>query len=68
MLQVGFGLTPFASGSLTFAAAAGALLMKFTAAPILRRFGFRPCWSQRARFRGVPRRLRAVHPGDPALP
>lgn len=41
MLQVGFGLTPFASGSLTFAAAAGALVMKLTAAPILRRFGFR---------------------------
>src|SRR5690606_29400853 len=33
--------TPFASGSLTFVAAAGALLMKLTAAPILRRFGFR---------------------------
>jgi EmrB/QacA subfamily drug resistance transporter len=41
MLQVGFGLSPFASGSLTFAAAAGALAMKLTAAPILRRFGFR---------------------------
>jgi EmrB/QacA subfamily drug resistance transporter len=42
MLQLGFGLTPFASGSLTFAAAAGAMLMKFSAATILRRFGFRP--------------------------
>ena len=31
LLQLGFGLTPFQSGSLTFAAAAGALLMKFTA-------------------------------------
>ena len=41
MLQLAFGLTPFASGMLTFAAAAGALTMKFTAAPILRRFGFR---------------------------
>ena len=41
MLQVGFGLTPFESGSLTFASAAGALCMKFAAAPILRRFGFR---------------------------
>ena len=30
LLQVGFGLTPFESGSLTFAAAAGSLLMKFT--------------------------------------
>ncbi len=41
MLQLGFGLTAFASGSLTFVAAAGALVMKLTAAPILRRFGFR---------------------------
>jgi len=41
MLQVGFGLNPFQSGSLTFAAAAGALVMKVTALPILRYFGFR---------------------------
>lgn len=41
MLQLGFGLTAFHSGLLTFAAAAGALLMKATAGPILRRFGFR---------------------------
>lgn len=41
MLQIGFGMTAFASGSLTFAAAAGAILMKFTAPPILRRLGFR---------------------------
>jgi len=41
MLQIGFGLTPFASGSLTFAAAAGAMVMKFSAATALRRWGFR---------------------------
>ncbi len=41
LFQVGFGLTPFASGLLTFASAAGAMTMKFTAQPILRRFGFR---------------------------
>ena len=41
MLQLGFGLTPFESGSLTFAAAAGAMAMKFSASAILRRFGFR---------------------------
>ncbi len=41
MLQLSFGLSPFQSGSITFAAAAGALLMKATAAPIIRRFGFR---------------------------
>jgi EmrB/QacA subfamily drug resistance transporter len=41
MLQLGFGMTPFHSGLLTFAGAAGALLMKTTAGPILRRVGFR---------------------------
>jgi EmrB/QacA subfamily drug resistance transporter len=41
LLQVGFGLTPFASGSLTFATAAGALIMKFTASKALRWLGFR---------------------------
>jgi EmrB/QacA subfamily drug resistance transporter len=41
MLQLGFGLTPFHSGLLTFASAAGAMLMKATAGPVLRRFGFR---------------------------
>jgi EmrB/QacA subfamily drug resistance transporter len=41
LLQVGFGLTPFQSGSLTFATAAGALMMKFTASTALRWFGFR---------------------------
>ena len=41
LLQIGFGLTPFQSGSITFAAAAGALMMKFTASTALRWFGFR---------------------------
>jgi len=41
MLQIGFGMTAFASGLLTFAAAAGAMAMKMTAGPVLRRFGFR---------------------------
>ncbi|WP_131117799.1 MFS transporter [Lichenihabitans psoromatis] len=41
LLQLGFGLSPFQSGCLTFGAAAGAFLMKTTAHPILRRFGFR---------------------------
>ena len=41
MLQLGFGLTPFQSGMLTFATAIGAIAMKTTAAPILRRFGFK---------------------------
>ncbi|MEP9375233.1 MFS transporter [Aquabacter sp. CN5-332] len=41
MLQLAFGLSPLASGLLTFAASAGAMVMKATAAPIIRRFGFR---------------------------
>jgi EmrB/QacA subfamily drug resistance transporter len=41
LLQLGFGLTPFQSGMLTFATALGAIAMKTTAAPILRRFGFK---------------------------
>lgn len=41
LLQAGFGLSAFQSGTLTLAAAAGALTMKMTAAPILRRLGFR---------------------------
>jgi MFS family permease len=41
MLQLGFGLNPFASGLITFAGAAGAITMKLAAAPILRWFGFR---------------------------
>ena len=41
MLQVGFGMTPFQSGMITFATALGAMGMKWAAATILRRFGFR---------------------------
>ena len=41
MLQVGFGMTPFQSGTITFATALGAMGMKWATAKILRRFGFR---------------------------
>jgi EmrB/QacA subfamily drug resistance transporter len=41
MLQLGFGDSAMQSGLITFAAAAGALLMKPAAQPVLRRFGFR---------------------------
>jgi len=41
MLQLCFGLTPFQSGMITLAAAAGSLVMKTTAPVIIRRFGFR---------------------------
>jgi len=41
MLQLGFGVSAAQSGFITFASAAGAMLMKASAAPILRRLGFR---------------------------
>lgn len=41
MLQLGFGKTPFESGMITFASAAGAMGMKMAAATVLKRFGFR---------------------------
>lgn len=41
MLQLGFGLTPFQSGSITCASALGAVLMKFLAAQSLKRWGYR---------------------------
>jgi EmrB/QacA subfamily drug resistance transporter len=41
LLQIGFGMTAFESGLVTFASAVGAIAMKFAAPPILRRFGFR---------------------------
>jgi EmrB/QacA subfamily drug resistance transporter len=41
LLQVVFGLSAFASGTVTFATAAGSMSMKATARPIIKRFGFR---------------------------
>jgi EmrB/QacA subfamily drug resistance transporter len=41
MLQTGFGLNAFHSGSITFIASVGAMAMKATASRILRLFGFR---------------------------
>jgi EmrB/QacA subfamily drug resistance transporter len=41
MFQLGFGLTPFASGLLTFASAIGAISLKFFATTALRLAGFR---------------------------
>jgi EmrB/QacA subfamily drug resistance transporter len=53
LLQVGFGLSPFKSGSITFAAAVGAIAMKFAAQPILRRFGFRNVLTSNALIAGA---------------
>jgi EmrB/QacA subfamily drug resistance transporter len=41
LLQVGFHLTPFQSGLITFTAALGAMFMKAAVASVLRRFGYR---------------------------
>ena len=41
LLQLGFGLTPFQSGLITFTGALGAIFMKAAAATVLRRFGYR---------------------------
>jgi EmrB/QacA subfamily drug resistance transporter len=41
LLQVGFNLTPFQSGLITFTAALGAMFMKAAVAGVLRRFGYR---------------------------
>jgi hypothetical protein len=41
LLQLGFGLTAFEAGLLTFTGAIGALVMKMTARPIIRQFGFK---------------------------
>jgi EmrB/QacA subfamily drug resistance transporter len=41
MLQLGFGFTPFQSGTITCASALGAVMMKFLAAQSLKRWGYR---------------------------
>ena len=41
LLQVVFGMSAVASGTITFATALGSMSMKISARPILRRFGFR---------------------------
>ncbi|MDR6303741.1 EmrB/QacA subfamily drug resistance transporter [Nitrobacter vulgaris] len=41
LMQVGFGLSPFGSGLVTFSSAVGAMGMKTLAARIIRAFGFR---------------------------
>ncbi|KQT53803.1 MULTISPECIES: MFS transporter [unclassified Aureimonas] len=41
MLQLGFGYTPLQSGLVSAASIGGAMMMKFLAKPVLKRFGFR---------------------------
>jgi len=42
LLQIGFDLTPFQSGLITFTGALGSLFMKAAVAGVLRRLGYRP--------------------------
>ena len=42
LLQLGFNLTPFQSGLITFTGALGSMFMKAAVAGVLRRFGYRP--------------------------
>lgn len=68
MLQVGFGMTAFASGMLTFTAAIGAITMKAAAQPILRRFGFRRVLVVNALIcSGFFASYATFHPGTPAV-
>ena len=41
LLQVGFDLTPFQSGLITFTTALGSMFMKAAVASVLNRFGYR---------------------------
>jgi EmrB/QacA subfamily drug resistance transporter len=41
LLQIGFGLTPFQSGLITFTSALGSMFMKAAVASVVRRFGYR---------------------------
>ncbi len=41
LLQVGFGLSPFSAGMITFTGAIGSMAMKLVATPIIQRFGFK---------------------------
>ena len=67
LLQVGFGLTPFQAGLITFASAAGSFLMKFVATPIVQRFGFRRVLTVNALLTGGFVVVCAVFtPGTPA--
>jgi len=42
LLQIGFDLTPFQSGLITFTGALGSMFMKAAVAGVLKRFGYRP--------------------------
>jgi EmrB/QacA subfamily drug resistance transporter len=53
LLQVGFNLTPFHSGLITFTSTMGALFMKAAAVTVLKRFGFRTVLTVNAVLSGL---------------
>lgn len=53
LLQVGFGMTPFAAGMITFTSAAGALFMKLIVTHVIGRFGFKPILTYNALLAGA---------------
>lgn len=68
MLQLGFGLSAFEAGLLTFSGAIGALVAKFVVAPLFRRIGLRRAMIVSAALAGIGIGLKAtLEPGTPAL-
>jgi len=53
LLQVGFGLSPFSAGMITFTSAVGAMAMKLVATPIIQRFGFKRVLTANALITGL---------------
>jgi EmrB/QacA subfamily drug resistance transporter len=67
LLQVGFGLSPFAAGLITFTSAVGAIAMKLVATPVIRRFGFKRVLTVNAMIAGIFVALCAVFRADTPL-
>jgi EmrB/QacA subfamily drug resistance transporter len=68
LLQVGFGFNALTAGLVTFASAAGALLMKFAASPILRRWGYRNVLMANALMTGLSLALCATFTDQTPIP
>ena len=68
MLQVGFGMSAFNSGLITFAGGLGSFFNKMSTGPILRRFGYRTTFIVNCLISAIFfARLRALHPSTPVL-
>lgn len=67
LFQLVFGMSPFASGLITFVTAAGAIAMKFLVEPILARLGFRRLLTYAALISGgLIATMAAFNPAWPA--